>query len=80
MTKVTPTTEWFGGARGIESTEVFTRSRERNVHQPGFVACPARSALAEGRFHIGKIGTCISPTIFAGLAPERQPLSGMAVG
>ncbi len=80
MPKIAAPAEWFRGTCGIESTEVFARARERNVHETGFVARPARSVFAEAGFHIGEIRARISPSILAGLPPERKPLSGMAVG
>src|SRR5512143_833007 len=71
--------EGLRGSRRIEPAKVFTRPRESNMHQAGFVARPAGSSIAEGRLQIGKVRASVGAAILAGLPPKRQPLARMAV-
>ena len=71
--------ERLGGARGIQSAKILARARQRDIHETGFVARPARSAIAKPLFQIGQVGAGVRASILAGLPPKRQPLARMVV-
>src|SRR5207237_8040042 len=49
------------------------------MKKTGFIARPARSAIAEADLEVRKIWTSVRSSILAGLPPKRQPLAGMAI-
>src|SRR5260221_8548920 len=69
--EIAPAQHRFHGARRIELPT--------SLKDADLVARPPRSAVAEARLHVAQVRAGVAPFLSAGLAPERQPLTGMAV-
>src|SRR5580704_1468617 len=46
--------ERIRGARWIQPAKILARARERDIHESGIVAGPARPAITKTQFHVGQ--------------------------